>query len=409
MYPAGDDYGFYYAQLIQDYYADKAGVTLNIIDDSTKEVSKEILIGNTNRYQTSLTEQEYAVTLKGLKLVFEGGHNATLEKAVKQFVALEYSPIMLNEFSGTASDFVSTLSIDNMSYSYVWGDEFDGNTLDSTKFTNAHTFGLGYENGTYSEYKAYRNTDYSKVEDGLLKMTAVMDENGNVKNAKAICTSENMWFLHGYLEMRAKIPLKHGAWPGWWATDFCEEAPVFDLSDRQYLIEVDFFEAFSADDGLIESNLHKWYNNYGTQYIEANGLPNSFLHPIDSRGNEVTHSEKRTDSLYNNNIITEKDEYHTFGFHWTEDKMVMLVDGEIYAYYDLNDESLIDSYSDNSGFKNNPMHMVFSNWMMLKGCFGQSSSGNNAVYSDFPIEYYIDYIRLYQTSGDTLYNLGLNN
>ncbi len=407
MYPSGDDYGLYLAQLVQTYYKRNAGVTLNIIDDSSKTVSKEILIGNTNRYQTSLTEREYAVTLKGFKVVFEGGHSATVEKAVKEFIAADYSPLKLNEFSGTAYDLELTRSLDNEEYTYVWGDEFDGNALDTTKFSYKHTFGLGYQGGTYTEYPV-RNTDYAKIEDGMLKMTAVMDSSGNVKNAASICTADNMWFLHGYLEMRAKIPLKHGAWPAWWATDYCGDSTPFDISERKYLIEVDFFEAFNATGGLIESNVHKWYRNSDIKNIEAAGIKNSFLHPIDSKGNEVEHSSKRTDSLYGNNIISEKESYHIFGFHWTEDKMAMYVDGKMYAYYDLNDENSIDSYSDNSGFKNNPMHMVFNNWLLLKGCFGESASGNNAVYEDFPIEYDIDYVRLYQTNGDNLYNIGLN-
>lgn len=387
-------------------------MTLNIIDDSTPEVSREILIGNTNRYHTSLTEQEYAVTLKGTKVIFEGGHRATLEKAVKQFISMNHIPREVNEFSGVASDFVSTLSLDNKSYSYVWGDEFDGNALDLTKFSYGHAFGSGYKNGTYTEYKVSQNTKYSKISDGVFTMRAEMDESGNVKNSATICTKDGMWYKYGYAELRAKIPLKDGAWPAWWATDHCGTLDTFpfDFADREYLVEIDMFEAFGAENGQIKSNIHKWYTNSYAEKIIEKGMANSFLSPTDSSGNKVTHTETISNrNISNSYTISNKNEYHTFGFLWTPEKLQMSVDGEIYATYDLTNDSLVDSYSDNSGFINNPMHMIFDNWIYLDGCHGANADGDNATYSDFPIEFSIDYIRLYQTSGDTLYNIGLEN
>ncbi len=413
VYPSGDDYGLHLAKKVQNYYSKKAGVTLNIVDDSTTETEKEILIGDTNRYKTSLTEQEYAVTFKGTKLIFEAGHQATLEKAVTLFISQNYVPRAVNELSGVAKDFVSTLSIDNKTYSYVWGDEFDGNFLDLSKFTHDY-HGLGaethYTEGSYVSYKADQNTKYSKVANGTFTMRAEMDSDGNVKNSASICTTYSMWYKYGYAEMRAKIPLKHGAWPAWWATDHCETVynHPFGFENKKYLTEIDMFEAFGSAKGEIKANIHKWYNNGYTQNVINAGLPNSFLTLTDSSGNAVKHTETMLSGIPNSAIISTKNEYHIFGFLWTPEKIQILLDGVPYATFDLTDEDLIDSYSDNSGY-NDPMHLIFDNWLYLDGCFGADSSGNNhAKLSDFPMEYSIDYIRLYQTSGDELYNFGLN-
>lgn len=148
VYNPQDKYGIYYATLLQKFFSEK-GIELPVITDTEAETTYEILLGNTNRYKTSLTEQEYAVRLCENKLLFEGGHAVMVEKAVKTFIAND----KITEdfaFSGTDTSFTSTVQVDEtagirsengVTYNYVWGDEFDGNILDRTKFfTESHGF-----------------------------------------------------------------------------------------------------------------------------------------------------------------------------------------------------------------------------------------------------------------------------
>lgn len=415
VYPTGDDYGLYLAKKVQTYFSRKSNVTLNIVDDSTKETQKEVLIGNTNRYKTSLTEQEYSVTLKNEKLVFEAGHQATLEKAVTLFTAQNFVNNTVNEIKGVATNFESTRTLDGKTYSYVWGDEFDGTILNTDKFTYGYTGLPDAHNyaGTYTQYKVDAegyNTEYAKVANGAYTFRAEMDSKGNVKNSDGLCTADTMWYKYGYAEMRAKIPLQKGAWPAWWATDFCGginnypfDKDDFSFVNRKYMVEVDMFEAFAAEDGNISATLHKWYDNNSTKAIVNAGKPNSLYTTKKFLSDELAPNALEQSKAYS---ISEKDSYHTFGFLWTSDKMEMYVDGVRYASYNLNNRYLIDSYTDNSGFQN-PLHMIFDNWLFLKGVTGGRDESDYADYEDFPIEYSIDYIRLYQTSGDTLYNFGL--
>ena len=407
VYASGNDYAHYLALRLQDYFAAKSKVILDVVSDSTAEATKEILVGDTNRYSTSLTENKYAVTFDNQKLIFEGGHQATLEKAVTLFTSQNLISNQINTLKGTASDFSSTRTIDGKTYSYVWGDEFDGTTLNLDKFTyDYHGFGSGYENGTYTSYKAdnkYYSSDYAKVANGLFTLRAEMDSDGNVKNGEGLCTSDTMWYKYGYAEIRAKISLKRGAWPSWWATDACgkvSEYP-FDITDREYLVEVDMFESFAEGD--IYANIHKWYDApYITKFNNA-GIENSYFQPTNpNTGASVTQSESRSSAF----TVSNTEEYHTFGFLWTPSKMQMFIDGVAYATYDLTNSSLLDGYTDNDGFKN-PMHLIFENGLFLEGCRGARDDGRNATYEDLPIEYSIDYVRLYQTSGNELYNLGL--
>jgi len=43
------------------------------------------------------------------------------------------------------------------------------------------------------------------------------DSNGAFYSC-GVATHETMGFRYGYMEMRAWVPFRHGAWPSWWMT-----------------------------------------------------------------------------------------------------------------------------------------------------------------------------------------------
>ena len=129
------------AKLLKDYYRDSFNIELSIVTDDTKPADKEIIIGKTNRQETDVTinEANLAVSVKGNKLVFDGGHNVTVDTAVKKYIRLAPEVNVAKTFS-IETDFKSTL---DDGYKYVWGDEFEGVGLDDSNWeliqkTNSH-------------------------------------------------------------------------------------------------------------------------------------------------------------------------------------------------------------------------------------------------------------------------------
>ncbi len=433
VYPSGDKNSFYLATLLQEFYKEKANLVLKLIPDTAPKSEKEILVGNTNRGTSSLSEQGYAVRLDDIKLIFEGGHPTMLEKAVKTYIA---NGKILEGFalSGSDSGFAASVKVNEASgltassgevYKLTWSDEFDGNKLDNVKF-NSSGGGYGASNNvalfngvevkTFIEHTFNDNDEYAHVKNGELvfhseTVNLGKDDSGTdvtlTHTARAINTSGRMWFRYGYAELRAKIPLYANAWPAWWCTARSgADTPLFKpLNEWEYFSEVDMFE-FWGNSGNACSNLHKWYKHdpiTEDRYPLVSDFPIS-LKPSGSTWTKddkyYTHTERMytstTTGQYagdNVKFNVQGSGYHTFGFLWTPEKMVMSVDGQVYGNYDLTDYDLIDCFNNNWGFQQGALHMILDNWINAPGDHGGTKAYPKTGVRDF----IIDYMRIYQS------------
>ena len=120
------------AQKLAAYFA-KYNIKVKVAPDTTQKSEKEILLGDTNRKKSLLSESEYAVSVSGKKLFFESGNFNGAIKAVLWFISLPYEKGKINSLSGKY-DFKSQVQRPDGMYTYVWGDEFDGNVLDMSKW-----------------------------------------------------------------------------------------------------------------------------------------------------------------------------------------------------------------------------------------------------------------------------------
>lgn len=353
---------------LQDYFKKSSGATLKVADDSAAATAKEILVGDTNRYKSKLASNEYRVALVDGKPVFEGGHSAMTEEAVKWFVSADYNKGKINLITGKCENFAATVK---NNYKYVWGDEFGGNSLDLNKWSFQNRMG-----GT-NKMPVLSDSSVVNVNEGLLKMTAVRYYNASRPMAEyatnlTISSEESMSYNYGYLEMRAMVPYYRGAWPSFWAVS--DDAIGNEKSKADYFVEVDIFEVFSSLNTAIP-NIHKWYKD-GT-HTQYNG-------------------ERESNKFININHDNLRYEYHTYGFEWTPEKMTMSVDGVDYNTYDLNDN--YDGRSDMSGFRDN-LFILLNNHIYVSD-LSYTTSSTEVNNKDLPFEYYVDYIRLYQKPGE---------
>lgn len=377
--PEGDKNSKHLAEKIREYFKKYAGVTLEIVTDRQKEQKKEILIGNTNRYQSKLIENEYAVRVSGDKLIFEGGHYVMLGKAVNWFITEQYNDGKVTTLTGKTKDFAATKE---GGYQYVWGDEFSGSEIDS------HNWGFANRMAGSALLETRTDEAVASVGQDNLKLSAIRSyrkENPVAQYAtmQSLNTMKTMSFMHGYLEMSARVPFISGAWPSLWANS---NGALNNDKAKPYTIEVDIFEVFSSFDTLVP-NIHKWRgqdtpSQYNTDHI-VNG----------ERVPATPFIFENTDNLSN--------EYHIYGFKWNEKEMTMSVDGKDYMTFDLTKD--FDNQDGMEGFKV-PISILINNHMFAPDVklINGASNVNNL---DLPYNYDIDWIRLYQIPGQGILNV----
>ena len=243
----------------------------------------------------------------------------------------------------------------------VWYDEFDATTLDNQSWNFEQS--MSNPDVTYSN-----NTENVKIANNNLQMNVTRDSNGYVLS-QGISTQNTMSFKYGYLEMRAKVPFSHGAWPSLWA----KSAPSFHEESVGWGAEVDIFEVFSNETTLYP-NIHKYGHNNGPHYN---------IQDTTYKSNGYTFADTAT-----------ANDYHIYGFEWTEDYMKFYVDGALYQTYDFANDFAPD-LPGMDGYREY-IYLIINNEIFTQNSKWKPYAGCEITDSDPLPEYKIDYIRLYQ-------------
>lgn len=386
--PAGNAEAKKSAVDLQDYFKASADVTLQIVTDAAAATEKEILIGKTNRSESnkSLPESDLEVSLKGSKVVIDGGHDVTVDSAVLKLIRTKPVAGDLKTFKVT-TDFSSTCILEG--YTYVWGDEFENEEVDNTKWSwHQHMSGSA---------KAIVSCDHDVIDngDGRLKLRGIRYfdpemEGVQFKMPLSTTTKQHMNFVYGYCEIRARMPFFKGAWPSFWTQSNDTVSSKFGVTRTpKYFVEIDVFEVFGSPEGKVVPNIHKWYNSTYYDYATLHNKPGVTHTVWGYNGNETTHWTC-------DNPATINQEYHTYGWEWTPKVMSMYVDGEVSMTYDITKS--FDDSKEMIGF-HDPEFVMFNNHVTT-----DDQSYTVGLIEDnldmLPSEYFIDYFRLYQKKGE---------
>jgi beta-glucanase (GH16 family) len=244
-------------------------------------------------------------------------------------------------------------------YKLVFEDHFDGDSLnpDVWHIVNMRQDGHGGRG-------AWRKTENLEIKDSNLTITARIEDDKEYTSGM-INTSKSFCYKYGYAEIRAKLPKGgKGIWPGFWTKSDYKGAPLN--------TEIDIFEMF-GDDTHIESAMHAWWRDR----INDNKIRHI------SYG--IGESNKK---ILKNPSFSE--DYHTIGYYWTKDFAAFAVDGEEFARIDIN----------------NVMYSSFHTpiYFIISMAFGLPFLPAPDEDRTEPIEYKIDYIRLYQDETGELYD-----
>lgn len=339
----------------------------------------ELLIGNLDRAESKSVvpgTDEYVIKVIDKKVVIKGYDSICLYYGVEAFAKLFKDAIK----SGTAlklkDGYTLSKKIDraaNSVYKMVFGDEFDGTSLDA--------IWAGYDGNTSGENSVFpngkiinkgRSNEYQYVENGVLHLLSkrIKDDSDSKDFGEAkITLKRGLWYRYGCLEVRAKMALNPAHCAIW-------------LNGGA---EVDILENFSSMTSF-KSNLHMWFSRYlwdGTR----------------DDGHLSIEGDAAYDSARNYKIDVEKygnlaDDFHTYSLDWTENYFRFAVDGKTYFRYDYSEkESEVD-------FFRRELYLI-----LVCGC-GSNSYGARYVPAAHdkldengnyvPYDFQIDYVRLYQ-------------
>lgn len=247
-------------------------------------------------------------------------------------------------------------------YKLVWEDNFDGKELNPKWWNVKNYFVEGHEGR-----KAWRKPENCTLEDGNLVIRGKIEENGDYTSGM-INTAQAFSYQYGYCEIRAKLPLAGpGRWPGFWMC--CPQHP-----GRKAGSEIDIFEMF-GDDTFIACNVHEWWHdecgagNHHINFLDGQNYPKKIVLPDGKKFS---------------------DDFHTIGYEWTPELVAFFVDGEPYCTIRV----------DNPVYKfvDQPVYFIISMAYGLKHL-------KQPLENSTPVEYYIDYIRLYQNETGKIFKI----
>ncbi|WP_238162682.1 carbohydrate binding domain-containing protein [Cohnella sp. AR92] len=250
----------------------------------------------------------------------------------------------------------------------VWHDEFDGDSIDSSKW-NVTDSGTVYNN----ELEYYRPDNASLVKDGakgVLRLTAKREDYGGRSYTSAKLTSrlKGDW-TYGKFVVRAKLPIQQGMWPAIW------------------MMPTDEQEQYGPWPGSGEMDI-----------MELTGPPasdqaNAEVYPRTVHGSlhyDIPHaSQSKTYTLPKGQTFA--DDYHDFAMEWLPGLIRYYVDGHLYFEsrdWGTKEDGQADYYTYPAPF-DRPFYMI------LNLAVGGDWPGDPKA--DFQTDRMdIDYVRVYE-------------
>lgn len=364
--------------LIEKVYT-ASGYMLNIVHDEYAQAGKyEIVVGNSSRegVNASTDLDEYTIKVSGDKVYLNGGSAHSTAMAVSEFAKLLKGDVTdAASVNGSYNTTIATYDATN-TLRYTWGDDFNGNELDTTKWyqSTEKESGIKGENGKTSVRSSNPNDVF--LADGKFHICARQDE--SYYYGGRITTQKNMRYKYGYIEMSAVIPHGSDFWVALWV---CGDAGNADAGGFNMYPEIDIVECF-GNSAMYYANCHKWPTSNG----ESAGLTHTSL--------DNTHANEKKYQCPDDKLLT--NDFHTYGMMWTETEMTFVCDGDAYFTYKF------DPNSEDINTFNQEMYILIS---MALGFDSNTISINDATADDWANtnKYIVDYINIYQKNDGKSY------
>lgn len=249
-------------------------------------------------------------------------------------------------------------------FELTWSDEFDGDSLDLTKWRDHHRS----QGEATVRRGGYWHRDMAVVEDGKLNIKTAYMENGVGGGPAAyysagIDTNGLFEQKYGYFEVSCRLPKGEGQWAAFWMlTDSMWE----ETGNGHSGAEIDIFES-----------------PYFNKIWPYNNVVSSAVH-IDGYGE--AHKQFPVGKFF---VDKPYDTFNTYGLEWNEDEYIFYING-------------VETNRGNfGGVSRTPQYLILSVEIgnatdVWDGIPGNSWAGdlNNNIH--LPSSFEIDYVRVYQ-------------
>lgn len=214
----------------------------------------------------------------------------------------------------------------------IWNDEFDGDSLDLSKWTPEDAALVK------NNEKQYYSPEQVSVSDGMLTLTSIRKERGGRPYLSGLVETRGKFArAFGRYEVRAKLPTGKGLWPAHWLMP----------DDNSWPPEIDIMELI----GHYPDKVHMTHHFRG---------PDGRVH--------------RHGEVYVGPDFTE--DFHTYAVEWEPDALRWYVDGVL-------------RYTSTRDIPNVPMRII------LNTAVGGDWPGDPNKNTVFPQLHVIDYVRVY--------------
>lgn len=238
-------------------------------------------------------------------------------------------------------------------YTLVWEDDFNGTSVDPTKWQ--FQVGTGCPNvcGWGNNELEYYRAENATVAGGFLTIRAKQEAFGGKSYTSARLRSQGLAdFTYGKIEMRAKLPIGRGMWPAFWMLPTNSPYGNWPVSG-----EIDIMEYLGHQPTQMFGTLH--YGNPNQIFSSSStSLPSGTFH----------------------------DDFHTFAIEWEPNQIRWLLDGVQYACK----SNWISSAAGYPAPFDKPFHML------LNLAVGGNLPGSPDASTIFPQDYVIDWVRVWQ-------------
>lgn len=298
-----------------------------------------------------------------------------------------------------AITFTPALQVDSP-WDLVWQDEFDGDSIDLSKWSHE----VDCNGGGNNEKQCYTDApDNSFVQDGLLNIVAQAAEGQPLPYSSARLRSLNKGdWTYGRIEVRAKPPVGQGSWPAIWMLP----------SDNVYggwpnSGEIDIFESVNLGvphpQGGVENHVHGTLH-YGRLWPNNDNSGLSYALPDGSNP---------------------ADDFHVYSLEWEEGEMRWYVDDVLYQTQRMTEVNTIDGvphgivhrgwYTEENGqlrWDTAPydqrFHMILN--FAVGGAWPEAvnQTGIDASAFNASNPFQIDYVRVYECSVAPVTGKGCN-
>ena len=276
----------------------------------------------------------------------------------------------------------------NKGWTLQWSDEFDGSSLDASKWSKEIACGGGGNN----ERQCYTaREDNVELVNGLLRIVALEETytgvNFPIDNSQKtqpytsgkILTQDLADWRYGRISIRGKLPEGQGTWPAFWMLG---GSGVYGHT-WPLIGEIDIMEAVNLGARCDDCEGSDGENHTSNALHFGNPFPDNRM------------VVSKTTLADNSNPA---DAYHVWAIEWGEGIIKWFLDGELYSSFESEDWFTAADLDNPNAPYDESFYLILN--LAIGGNFPEPLNEMGIAESSLPNQLLVDWVRVYQCADD---------